>query len=254
MTEVLHKSGDDLMRSEWSFAHRFTIHIQWSLSPSLIGAALAAGITPQPVYNDKVLERFNVAGYRRIVELNEYLQISPPSVWEYKLAPQCVELCAYLTAVAELVYGVMSGGFNTTGMLRPAASWNGDVHSPEAFKTDEEALGHTAQFLRTFSLKNKAKKDFSIREAYSRALLSAKNEGLIYIENQYFRDSYFANEIAEIVKKGIIPYIIIITNPLSNEKKEFINMEGQVAEEPTYIAYQMLKKGRSLSIFAGCAP
>ncbi|MDR2574339.1 MAG: hypothetical protein LBC94_08395 [Desulfovibrio sp.] len=209
---------------------------------SLTGAALAAGLSPREVYNWDVLKRFDAAAYGRALGLSRYLKISSPAVWGNRLAPQCMELCACLTALSEIVYGVMRGGFDTEGMLRPASSWDGKTPKPKEFKTDDDALRHTAQFSRTFSLTDKPE-DFSIRAAYSRALRSAQADGLIYIENQYFRDVYFVDEIVQLANRGVKPHIVIVTNPLSNKKGEFLNPgEGRFAEEPTYIAYQMLKE------------
>ena len=218
--------------------HRLLGHTREAFPTSLIGAALADGVMPARVYNHEVLERFDLRAYSRLSRLNPNLELSPAEAWDYKLAPQCMELCAFLTALLELLHGVAGGGFNTTGMLRPAASWDVDIPEPQEFKTDAPG-GHSCQFLRTFNLEG-APKDLSIREAYSRALQSAQSDQLIYVENQYFRDPFFADEIAALYQKGIKPHIIIITNMITNEKGTDIGEQAKFSKEPTYIAYRML--------------
>lgn len=230
------------MGAAWDrLKQRVTGYTREVFPTSLIGAALAAGIKPANVYNKAVLERFNLKAYSRFAGLNPDLEISPAEAWDYKLAPQCAELCAFLTSLLELMYGLTSGGFETDGMLRPAASWDVSIPDPYKFKNDAPG-GHTVQFLRTFTLED-APKDLSIREAYSRALQSLQHNDLIYIENQYFRDPFFAGEIQKVCEaKKIKPNIIVVTNMITNEKGTDIGEMSQFSKEPTYIAYRMLEK------------
>lgn len=208
----------------------------------LIADALAAGITEGlDVSNGGVLRRFNTEKYK-FTRANAVMKPSSPVQWNYRLAPQCMELCAILTTIMELIDGLLRGEFETDGMLSQASPDSLWYHrTPENYKTDEGKPKIPAQFLRTFHLQH-APKDLSIRAAYLRALKSAAHQGFIYVENQYFRDPFFAQAVVDLYEQGIKPYLLVVTNRLSTPDGKFVMQENIPGEEPTYFVQELLKE------------
>jgi phosphatidylserine/phosphatidylglycerophosphate/cardiolipin synthase-like enzyme len=124
-------------------------------------------------------------------------------------------------------------------------SWGVNLPAgPEFYKphagADEKLL--ETQFARTFSQEG-APKDFSIRKLIHRAIKLVSPGGVIYIENQYFRDLELMGRFSELAEmysylpKEERPKLIIITNdPYLNET------EAAAAAGPTFMAYQMLEQ------------
>lgn len=116
--------------------------------------------------------------------------------------------------------------------------------SPEYYKPHSDAnekLVET-QFTRTFSQEG-APKDFSTRKVIYRAVKQVRPGGVIYIENQYFRDLELMEHLKELGAQYSYldfddrPKIIILTNdPFLNEA------ESKAAAGPTFAAYRVLKK------------
>ena len=116
--------------------------------------------------------------------------------------------------------------------------------SPEYYKPHADANEKVveAQFTRTFSQEG-APKDFSTHKVLYRAVKQVRPGGIIYIENQYFRDLILMKHLTELGEKySDVPFenrprLIILTNdPFLNEA------ESAAAAGPTFMAYKMLKQ------------
>ncbi len=156
----------------------------------LIGAALAAGLGSS--VQEKALHTKGVF-YRYDIRQGS-LELSTPAQWDYKLAPQCMELCLYLTTLSMIFYGIMTKSFSGDGMLRPAREWDIPIPRPWAFMPPDDTVPHSAQFFRTFPLAE-VPKEVSIFQAYINAIRNVQNGQFVYIENQYFRDEYIVGEL-----------------------------------------------------------
>ena len=113
-----------------------------------------------------------------------------------------------------------------------------DYYKPHVDANDKHV---ETQFTRTFVQKG-APRDLSIRRVLYRAVKQVRPGGVIYIENQYFRDLILMRHIMELGKRYSYlrfndrPKIIILTNDPSLNSSE-----KAAAVAPTFEAYAMLE-------------
>jgi phosphatidylserine/phosphatidylglycerophosphate/cardiolipin synthase-like enzyme len=214
----------------------------------LIGSALNAGLTRGiDIVNPDVLKRFDTRLFAGLEAAD--MELGAPEQWNFRAAPECVEFCAFLSTLADLLSAVTRGDLNPAGLLRQAEQWPEAPAFHEYYLKGSDAENLVpAQFSRTFFLNN-APRDLSIRAAYRRALRSASHQGFIYFENQYFRDLYLADDIAALYEKSIEPYVLVVTNRLSGEDGKYMKDENALAEEPTFMTMEYLKDAGVNALF-----
>jgi hypothetical protein len=240
---------------------------RWSLldevMPDFLVAAAkqaeAAGMFKEPEINpagkSRPLNRaFDATRFRKLFEKIPLL-IAALQTAE-RLSPlHVLAVCAGLTLFIDMIGGLVDGSLDVnTGGISPAGAWGGACEPAEYYRrtsahTEGSEIGLPAQFTRTFCLKN-AEVEFSIVRAIYRALVKVQEGGLIYIENQYFRDLHLI-QLLQYICQGfpphllqngnpreghIRPYLIVITSDFNIEPKE-----GRLSQGPSFIAYQMLK-------------
>jgi phosphatidylserine/phosphatidylglycerophosphate/cardiolipin synthase-like enzyme len=224
-------------------AGRDVIEITNEIYPEhLIGAALAAGLGEEAkkVLGKNVLAGYDAKSYAQLIK-DGYLELGTPEQWDYRLAPQCMELCHVLTTLSMIFYGLMTKSFLGAGMLRPSELWDLPIPEADALHVPENAPLHTAQFFRTFPLTGMPK-EVSIFQAYLQAIRKVQAGQLIYSENQYFRDEYIVGEIISQHKKGVKFSVVIVANPLTDLEGKFLAAENIPGEGPMKLCIDRLKK------------
>lgn len=224
--------------------------VQYEVTPaSLVGEAILDGPwRGRTVNHANAIDSFDKYAYRRLATLPRY-EFKWKGYWGSQLAPQAVELCVFLHTLCDAVEVIANSNFDTwtalpasTPFLKPFTEWipGAPLFGFKGLPEGEAKLNCAAQLVRTVCEEGR-KKDFSIREALKTCIAKTQNQQVIYVENQYFRDPYFAQSIVELYKLNIRPKVVVVTNPLSDIMK---NPSGgsRLAEEPTYIAVNILKE------------
>jgi phosphatidylserine/phosphatidylglycerophosphate/cardiolipin synthase-like enzyme len=209
---------------------------------------------------------FDFRQYQKILETIPLLLMSSRRGRGHPV--QILAICAGLGVLVDVVDGLLSGTLRfVRPKLPPAGKWDGRIleysqykpDSPEPSnpanpsgpsRTPETHALHPAQFTRTFCQEKMEKEpDFSTVHALYRAVSQVQEDGLIYIENQYFRDPNFVR-ILDYVKNGFPDdslndpakfragknfYLVIITSDTSQ------TYEGLLSSGPTYETYQELR-------------
>jgi len=103
-----------------------------------------------------------------------------------------------------------------------------------------------AQYLRTFSL-SEPPRDLSISQEVLHNVDLVRAGGLLYYENQYFRDPYLGDALVKLYEERdnglteLMPYIVIVTNRQTNDRGQLVNAEGIAAAKPTKMMYEQLR-------------
>lgn len=176
----------------------------------------------------------------------------PVSYWENNFQLWCLGICAFLTGVIEVIDATLSGKFNVDRLVKVEEAWGGNPASAEKLTIPPEKekgwYRQCAQYLRTFSLKQPPL-DLSIATAMHHNLDSVNAEGLLYFENQYFRDPLLGQELVKLHKTRSNgtpppkPYIIVVTNRQTNDREQPVNAEATFAAAPTHMVYKHLMSG-----------
>jgi phosphatidylserine/phosphatidylglycerophosphate/cardiolipin synthase-like enzyme len=215
------------------------------LPVSLIGNGVAA-LMPKK----QVGRAWDNASFVRISKTLAKAKPMPVSFWQNDFKLWALGICAYLTGLLDLIAAVLDNKFDVGDFVQEEGDWWGNPASEQKLvppsKIKEGWYQQPAQYLRTFSLKEPPL-DLSIATATFNIVDPVRAGGLLYYENQYFRDPYLGQKIVELYKTRANntqpqnPYTIIVTNRLTNDRERAVNAEAWFAAKPTKMVYEQLK-------------
>lgn len=226
------------------------------LPPNFIGNGVAA-LTPEEAQK----EGWNNASFVAIQKSLGKLTPVPIADWDHNFQHWGMGICALLTGIIELLGAVQGGKFDVLSLVQEEGAWSGKPVSPERLVPSKGPKDgwyqQPAQYLRTFSLKEPPL-DQSIAKAVLHTVDLVQSGGLLYYENQYFRDPYLGDELTKLYNtrgngtEAQQPYTIIVTNRQTDDRGQPVNQEAMVAAKPTKMVYEQLRASAGANNILWC--
>lgn len=236
---------------------------RWEIEDEVLPAGFISGGLATLTSNEAANTKWDNASFIRIRNTLEKVKPMPVSFWQHNFQQWALAVCAYLTGLLELIEATLSNKFEVSDLIKNEEGWSGNPESADKYapkkeeKTPEDWYKQTAQYLRTFSL-SKPPLDLSIATAELNVINKVQAGGLLYYENQYFRDPNLGQEIVNLYKNrsnglpGQSPYTIIVTNRQTNDRGQAVNPEALVAAKPTKMVYEQLNAGPGAGNIVWC--